>query len=386
MNKIKLLILTLFIIAMTPMVSLASSTVHRALLIGNLNYKDGNNLLGPTNDLIKVEKTMQNNFFGENNNTFSDIAVKKDLTRGRMIESIRTTFKDAKETDVSYFYYSGHGYYSPTTLSSHIVGIDGKGLDVHELERELSKIPGKIVIILDSCNSGGFINRSIDQPQITSFNEKYNDSVIDAFTSSKSRSYLTMDKYKVLTASSKDEVSYEYKYPDGWGGGFTRVFVEGTGFNGSFLSDKNSDGDITLSEIYDYTKGIVKDSNVQVYPNQDGFVIASSFKEVIIEDKKNVLNWPVFYDISLDKVWKVNFNQTITDSDWSDKVYIMDSYGNKISTKVTRNEDGKSLNVKPLQNYKIDNQYNLWIQDNIYSQSGNRHKDKVLVNFHTINR
>lgn len=382
MKKANLMILTIFMMIMLPLTVFGeTSPDHRALLIGNGNYDDGNNLIGPINDLVKMEEAMGNNYFGDGNKAFKDIYLEKDLTSSQIIESIETSFKDAKAEDVSYLYYSGHGYYDHSTGLSNLAGVDGLGVDVDELESALSEIPGRVVIILDSCNSGGFINRSFGQADSPGYSEEYNKSVIKAFTTSRRRDFLTKDKYKVITASSKDEYSFEYKYPDGWGGGFTRAFVEGIGYEGGFLSDVNYDHDVSLAEIYDYTKNRTKDSRVQVYPSDDDFVIASSFKDTSKNNK--VLKWEKFDQVELDKVWTVRFNDKIEDTSWQDKVYILDSYDEPVETSVSKNADGRSLTIRSLNDYKPSNSYSLWIQDNIYSERGRRHKDKVLVNFFT---
>src|SRR5699024_2063645 len=133
----------------TPLTALGEGNGdHRALLIGNSAYYDGNTSLeGPINDLIKMESTMRNNYFGDSNKPFKSIVVKKNQTSAGIIQSIQTVFKDAKANDVSYIYYSGHGYLSNYTGVSNLAGVDGSSLDVNELERALAMVPGKVVVI-----------------------------------------------------------------------------------------------------------------------------------------------------------------------------------------------------------------------------------------------
>lgn len=246
--------------------------VYRALLIGNQNYDSADESLnGPHRDLDRMEQTLRNSYFGEKNSTFESIVKEKDATSKDIVSAIENSFKDVKESDVTYFYYSGHGGKDSQNRSS-LIGVDRSFLSVDELERALNKIPGKKVVILDACNSGGFISKG-DKLGTSRFND-FNEGVIDVFRSR--LGYLNSNGYKVITAASADESSYEIRYPDGWGGEFTRHFTNGAGYS-SFLSDADKDGNITLAEIYKYTKVNMMESNVQVFPSNDNFVISSEY-------------------------------------------------------------------------------------------------------------
>lgn len=244
--------------------------VYRALLIGNKNYQSGyESLEGSFNDLDRMESTLRKSRFGENSSTFESIVKEKDLTSKEMISSIEEHLSDVKEGDITYFYYSGHGGKDHLNRSS-LVGVDRGFLSVDELEKALNKVPGQKVVILDACNSGGFIAKGdmLGAKNLDDFNE----GVIEVFRSR--LGYLNSNGYKVITASSSDESSYEIRYPDGWGGEFTRKFTDGAGYK-SLLSDIDKDGEVTLSEIYSYTSLNVRESSVRVFPSNDQFVIAS---------------------------------------------------------------------------------------------------------------
>lgn len=246
--------------------------VYRALLIGNKEYQSGyESLEGTFNDLDRMESTLKNSYFGEKNSSFSSIVKEKDLTSREIVASIEKHLSDVKEGDITYFYYSGHGGKDHLNRSS-LVGVDRGFLSVDELERALNKIPGQKVVILDACNSGGFIAKGdmLGSSGLDDFNE----GVIEVFRSR--LGYLNRNGYKVITAANADESSYEIKYPDGWGGEFTRKFTDGAGYK-SLLSDMDMDGDVTLSEIYRYTRANVRESRVQVFPSNDQFVIASGY-------------------------------------------------------------------------------------------------------------
>lgn len=247
--------------------------VYRALLIGNKNYESGyESLEGTFNDVERMEATLKKSYFGEKNSTFKSIVKETDLTSSGIVDSIEKNLADVQEGDITYFYYSGHGGKDHLNRSS-LVGVDRGFLSVDELERALNKIPGQKVIILDACNSGGFISKGdlLGSSRLDDFNE----GVIEVFRSR--LGYLNSNGYKVITAANADESSYEIKYPDGWGGEFTRKFTEGAGYK-SLVSDYDGDGDVTLSEIHRYASENVKESRVQVFPRNDQFVIASQYR------------------------------------------------------------------------------------------------------------
>lgn len=247
--------------------------VYRALLIGNKNYNSGyESLEGTFNDLERMEATLRKSYFGASNSSFKSIVKERDLTSSQIVASIEEHLGDVKEGDITYFYYSGHGGKDHMNRSS-LVGVDRGFLSVDELERALNKIPGQKVVILDACNSGGFIAKGdmLGSDRLDDFN----DGVIEVFRSR--LGYLNSNGYKVITAANSDESSYEIRYPDGWGGEFTRKFTEGAGYK-SLLSDSNMDGEVTLSEIYRYTSSNVRESNVQVFPRNDSFVVTSDYR------------------------------------------------------------------------------------------------------------
>lgn len=394
MKKKKVLlgfIVILSILSISVVTSGVKNPTYRALIVGNSNYAGEDILRGPTNDLVKMENSLNNNYFGEENNPFSKIDIRPDLTKSDMVKAIRETFSDAKEEDISYFYYSGHGMFNEYNNTSYLLGVDNLGLSVHELERELRNVPGKVVIILDSCNSGGFINKgrlaqskSLERKpkNLVDHTEEYNDSILDTFSKKRSRSYLLGSKYKVITAASKREFSYEIDYIDGWGWGgeFTRAYVTGNGYNNKFLADSNDDSDITLNEIYNFTKNKVRESNVQVYPENDRYIIGSKFSHSSPED--NIFLDDI-YDVNVSDDWEIKFNKELDDDSWVDKTYILDSRGDKLKTSVAKSTDGKRLIISSEEDFNYNDMYTIAIEKNILSKLGFRHNDTVLVRFFT---
>lgn len=396
MKKYGVLLFFIIVLILIPNTLYAQvQPTYRALLVGNANYLGTKPLNGPYNDLSKMKETLTYNYFGQDNQSFKSVKLEFDLNKNQMIESIRQEFKDVKPGDVSYFYYSGHGLLNPFTGLPSLVGVDGLGLSVDDLELELREIPGTVIVILDSCHSGGFINKGWEMESIgpaedikleTSLSEedikKYNDSIIDIFSQKQSRSYLVGDKYKVITASSKFESSVEFSYSDGWGWGgeFTRAFVSGIGYNNKFLADTNNDKKISLDEIYDYSKKNVMYSNVQVYPMNDNYILASKYGA---NNPKNLILWDSYEDVPLNKVWKVEFNKDLDETSWKNKIYILDSFKNLFPTLLTKSLDGKIISVSPKREYNYNSDYTLIVEDDIISKSGSKLNNKILMSFIT---
>ena len=294
----------------------ADAPVYRALLIGNYNYVAPlTKLTGPKYDLNHMKELLGATLNGPNKNIPMRVTAKANLGRPEIFSAINSAFAGAKENAVSYLYYSGHGAGPPYFGESYICGIRG-GTDgfisAHELEAALSQIPGKVVVLMDSCNSGGFINRSaiIRNADGSSDADAFNNSMIDAFKPKMaSRAYLsddTTEKYYVLTACSKAQTSLEYYYiPFGYSAGlFTSFLYFGaydytpqsytsiySDFPAKFKADTDKNKIITLKEQYNYCDKSAKymtkispwdfydldstSNSVQVYPKNSDFALFS---------------------------------------------------------------------------------------------------------------
>ena len=264
------MVFSLFAAVGIPHASAATQPVYRAVLIGNNYPGTPNELRGCINDATGIKEMLEANVF-ENDARFSNINLVTNATRQMIINAINTTFAGATSNDVSYFTYSGHGSRNGNT--SYICTIDPNWLSVDDLELLLRNIPGKVVILLDSCHSGGFIGKSaFEQEKET---EAFNNDVISAFNVA-SKAYLTGEKYRVITACSKDEYSYEINSPTfgKYMGQFTSNLLIGCGHSkGSLAADTNSDKKITMSEAYTYTKKTVTYSSVKASPETSNDVL-----------------------------------------------------------------------------------------------------------------
>jgi len=147
-----------------------------AVLIGLNNYP------GTENDLpfsVKEITSFQNTLLNSKNWKQSNIKILTDnnATNSSLISAIQWLDENEDSNDVSIFYFAGHG---STNYDGHeyIKLFDVKIID-RELDSLLDNLEGKVIVILDSCKSGGFIEE------------------------------LHQNKRIILTACSKDELAYQ---------------------------------------------------------------------------------------------------------------------------------------------------------------------------------
>ncbi|GAG69159.1 unnamed protein product, partial [marine sediment metagenome] len=145
------------------------------------------------------------------------------------------------------------------------------------------------VVFLDSCYSGGFIGKGVEEIQISKEElESFNDEVINAFSQAQSKELLTTNQYKVLTSCHYNQecTGLSPTTPGDFDpfGVFTMALCEGCGYLGSYPADTNLDTKVSLREAYLYIKLYVQDlsntypylnidQDVQVYPNNSTFTV-----------------------------------------------------------------------------------------------------------------
>ena len=267
-------------------IKVVKKPVYRALIVANSDYPgEKSDLVGPVGDA-----KLMNRVFAAQNFTagkMKSIMVKENLKKVEFFDAIRQAYAGANENDISYFYYSGHGYNKDgisylCMVEAPLGGNDPLGLwvSVNELRAALDQVPGTKVLILDSCNSGGFIGKSaLDgsssaTPTTTgAYSRDFVETVMQEFkTEAASPNYLIGNEYKVLAASSENEFSYEDKLEKL--GKFTKILAEAAGKDGDLKADANGDNKAGLEELYDYLdKNVIYTSHIQAYPRQDSFVI-----------------------------------------------------------------------------------------------------------------
>jgi hypothetical protein len=272
---------------------------YRALCVGVGDYlnDDGVNLidlLGPPYDVDRMIDVFSHCKFGTDEVLFSTSVSLIDLnaTKTNIINGITSTFSGADDNDISYFYFSGHGSYTGTFTTSYILPTDvelsgsiDSMISVDELESALSAIPGRKVVILDSCFSGGFVGKGEGEDGFNKDNlGNFNNNIINTFLMGQSRGLLTTNQYKVLTSCHYNEPCLEYPaHPlDGDPFGlFTAALCEGCGYNTyshPYPADDDENNKVSLQESYLFIVDFVNlyfsgIQDVQVHPYNSDFTI-----------------------------------------------------------------------------------------------------------------
>ncbi len=272
----------------------SGKSVWRALLIGNGSYSYANDLNGPGKDVTAMKAMLAKR-------GYSKITVKKNVsTKQAFKNAIKSAFSGAKSSDVSLFFYSGHGM-SDTSSSSYEGALcptngyySSDMLTISELATALKKIPGKVVVLLDSCGSGGAVYSKSASGKITATTmdfdpDVFNQAVADAFSSADAvvadadearTGELRKSKFYVITACGYQEYSY-----DNNGGYFTKALVEGGGFSftghyglsGYMAGDSNKNNKLSLNEAANYIRKKISSwgipQHTRAYPAKSSQVI-----------------------------------------------------------------------------------------------------------------
>ena len=227
--------------------------VYRAFFVGVGEYENGWALPSPAGNTDKLKNLFIQCKFGKDEIEFKNIEklINYDATKENILNGILDIFCDADDNDVSYFYYMGHGglkddipIITPTDFNAITV------ITVHELEEHLSMIAGTKVIFLETCHAGNFIDKSITLEPFTEF----------------SLDLLNKEDYQVLASSAGNE----YTWDSPCGSYFCRYLIKGCE---NLTANKNEDGIVDISELYQYIKLNVTEQTVQIYPDGSTFPI-----------------------------------------------------------------------------------------------------------------
>lgn len=291
---------------------------RRALIISNYDYLGNkNDLNGPKYDAYAIKRTLNNSF--NDDYGFESINTAENIDVDEVANLIYENFNNATDNDVSYIYYSGHGSYN-SQLEESALELISEPLYASELKSYLDKIKGKKVLIIDACESGGFISRDMND-----FNDNFSVGFLKAFKEKPSQIGSLVDfrdyPYKVITAASKNELSYEYSNHKPLENGmwyyglFTRHLTEGSGFyEYNYPADLNNDDAVSLEELYEFTyKNVMQKAmesqdpqTVCVYPPNDSFIVfgkSSGISGKHIEDmicKQNLVFLNIDEEFELD--------------------------------------------------------------------------------------
>ena len=252
----------------------ARQTINRrALVLGETSTR-----AVPIEDVNAMEKVFSNQ-------NFSEVVRFPDKTKSEIIAKMQELFKSSSESDVNYLYLTCHGGEDGTIA----IGSDKTSFSGWELASLLKQYKGKFVVMLDCCYSGKIINAGKSDEKVASKSEERFDE--QAFLAGFSTGDLASkngemldSKFLVLCASWKGEESYSLV---GVGSLATRYWAMGTGWDSlqnrmiSPMADTNTNGKITLEELYQYSYPLVledaskihEEQHVSVYPENSQFVL-----------------------------------------------------------------------------------------------------------------
>ena len=282
-----------------------TSVKYRALLIGQENFSWDN---CPRN---RGDVTLMTNMLQSIKGLYGggySIMRGYDLSEAQVLDAIRITFAEADDNDVSLFFIATHG--DSTSYGSYAGALsmapEGSML-LSTLARALNAVPGKVIVILESCGSGAAIynrNGTDSAAQLKACSDAakaFDAAVVRAFASidpgmevvvepnslnsngdvSNTGEFRLENKFYVLTASRFQE--------DSWGTAnfnyFTYWLACGLMLSGSMPADTNNNSQTTLNELYKYISkegdnypfkdgyGNVYYQHVQVYPANSGYVL-----------------------------------------------------------------------------------------------------------------
>ena len=252
----------------------ARQTINRrALVLGETSTIEV-----PIEDVNAMEKVFSNQ-------NFSKVVRFPDKTKSEIIAKMQELFKSSSESDVNYLYLTCHGGEDGTIA----IGSDKTSFSGWELASILKQYKGKFVVMLDCCYSGTIIDVDKPNKKVASKSEKrFDDQAFLAGFSTgdiASKNGEMLDsKFLVLCASCMGEESYSAV---GVGSLATRYWAMGTGWDPlqnrmiSPMADTNTNGKITLEELYQYSYPLVleaasssnKEQHVSVYPENSQFVL-----------------------------------------------------------------------------------------------------------------
>ncbi len=282
-----------------------SSVKYRALLIGEEAFD-------PICTRNRGDVTLMNNMLssvrGPAGGQYS-ITRQYDLSLTGVRNAISSAFSGADDDDVSLFFIASHGDSTSTGGDAGAISLIGSSYDeqwllISDLANALKAVPGKVIVIIETCGSGAAVySPGISENQYNTVRNaatSFDAEVIRAFSEAdpgirvrvpgrtntkgaptpNTGELRVVNKFYVLTASRYLEESWgtekgPYNY-------FTKWLTDGIGTSGSMAADANANGEATLSELFNYVANRGNDypfeydgktyyQHVQVYPKDSDY-------------------------------------------------------------------------------------------------------------------
>lgn len=210
------------------------TAVYRALVLSEYLYDDGRTRTGAVNTAQGMASMLEQNGY--------TTTLLLDSQYDDLVHGVETAFDGAQSGDVSLFYINCHGKIQDGI--GYFELHDGTRITPYGLHAILRQVPGRVVVVLDFCQSGAFLSH-------------------DGWTS-------PLENGKYLVLASADARQDSYRLGDGkttseagMSTVFARALSEGGGWDlmrdriTQKKADQNRDGQITFAECYAYVSGRV---------------------------------------------------------------------------------------------------------------------------------
>lgn len=263
---------------------------YRALLIGEAEFPGVGCTSMPSRKSVDMLSKVLKGVRGAQGN-YWEVTTRINRTDYQIQNDIRSTFGKATANDVSLFFicthgndktsYYGNGYYDAGCLTTYPDAYGYCALSLHRLASWLNEVPGKVVVLIDSCGSGAALYgaKGMDSFEPADFNQL----VVDAFSGQDQGVLAPMDhnlgafvlanKFYVMTASAYMETSWHLKKKYHY---FVKWLTDAVKTKGKMPADSNKNSFLTLQEWY---KAVAKKGtkqpkryrqHIQVYPSNCG--------------------------------------------------------------------------------------------------------------------
>ena len=250
--------------------------IYRAVRFSESTFLDG--VIQRNRGDVQLMTQMLATVTGPDGGTY-EVSSFDDLVASEVYEKITDLLvAPSRDGDVSMFFFASHGdANSSTEQYAGRLWCKNKqsSLELPTLSRELAKINGKVIVLLESCGPGAalitFKGTEMEDPEETD-DIAFSQSVISVFEAAdpglavcrpavrsdagitgKGTNLFLTDKFIVMTAAAYHQTSYSARR--GTCNLFPAALTDGVGTSGSMPADViygNSDGKLTVQELYKY--------------------------------------------------------------------------------------------------------------------------------------
>lgn len=295
---------------------------RKALIVGIADYPGGGDLQYTDDDAIEIKEVLESNGWDEGDIT---LFIDDEGTKSGITEELNDIADTTNANSISLFFFSGHGTQDGQGEALCCYGTGSSSyLYDFELNDILDNFNGKVVVIIDSCHSGGM--EPPDFGNETEFNtSEYINNFIETLGAGN-------ENRVILMACAADEYSYETSELQN--GVFSFFIIEGLWG----LADEEGDGNgiITAEETFSYAEPKTTDYEPRQHPKKydgDTSTVVPIIGGAIIEGID--LTFTMYKINQLDEIDPLPFDE----ADWYYNLRLFTQDGNYVFTKSTENKD-----------------------------------------------